>query len=573
MILRHHVYRSNSALRRHVALILLQLYLYRRVPRIDLATALTTSVHHRTRITCRKPRNWTLRSTGLLYKTVDQSDWQLRTRYIHGHETAQTAMVHPRKLSIESERAVAVMEDWQDDWGVEYHYHHLMAAPSASRINSDLPTSFLNTSENDYFPSTVHEVTDAAASTIVAILHQNQTYPDPNRIQNTVHGDTVMGRRSVRHPNHDAGRIGIELDWSIQDADDKYTLRNDYRAVRLASLVLAGKLSQSQTYESYSKKRNSEHLDLKHSSTSDEAQQHRPIAIYFNTVQQALEASRQLWELKRLDLLQQKRNIVKTATNKINVTTPFSIYDSVHIRCLCQGDTIPKELMQRSNELESLHAFSEKTTRNRRWRQLTTGKVDPTAGLILVVQPTDYNDEYRPPGPSIGVVESLQRLVATAAVEQLPVVLVSPRFLKAQSSFSSGWDQSGYHQRSSLYGGLEPPKGPTPWILRDFTPPAFCYVANALSLNDSVTITKGRDTDYYCNYSHLSLWQSVLHKGHSWNLFAAFRQSAASTRLEYHCIATTRNVAGRPTRQLMRLLWSEYCRRQQELNEFNHNFS
>jgi hypothetical protein len=72
-------------------------------------------------------------------------------------------------------------------------------------------------------------------------------------------------------------------------------------------------------------------------------------------------------------------------------------------------------------------------------------------GLILVVQPTDYNDEYAPPGPAVNVWTALQQLVAAAAVEGFSVVCLSP--------------QSRHP--------------PTPWVLRDFVPPVLSWTLRA----------------------------------------------------------------------------------------------
>jgi hypothetical protein len=446
-------------------------------------------------------------------------------------------MASRRGIAPERETAATMPTGWRDLWGVEYKYPSLARSTASLNITDEAP-SCCHVNFNDFFPSNIHQVADTVATTIEAILRSNQTFEDPNLIQNIVHGDTVMGRRSVRQSSHDIGRIGIELDWSVNDGDDiNVSKRSDFTSIRLASLILAGKLSRYQPYESQD-------------NTCDDHRKQRPIAIYFNTVQQALEASRQLAQLKRLDVLHSDAKI------GFNVT---SVYDCIHIRCLCQRDSIPTDLIFSKEVISDMN--SEKSSRSRRWRELVAGAVNPAVGLILVVQPTDYNDEFRPPGPSVGVVESLQRLVAAAAIEHLPVVLISPRFLKAQSSIASGWDQSGYHQQSSLYAGLEPPKGPTPWILRDFTPPAFCYVANALPLYDSEVIANRKSAP--CRCSHLCLWQSVLHKGHAWHVFAAFREASSAT-YGYSCIATTSSSAGRPTRQLMRQLWNEYA---QDLRE------
>jgi hypothetical protein len=448
------------------------------------------------------------------------------------------------------------IKDWKDEWGVEYHHrhhnHHTVndwSPTTTERSKIDTTTSLIDQDITKYFPSTVDEVTDVIVSSINAVLlHDADTMNrDPNHMYNTVHGDNVLGRRPVRHAKYDTGRIGIELDWSSfadwrSNNEQNISDKQNYAAIRYASLVLARKLSQSRSYSLHEK--SGQHMP-------------RPIAVYFNTVPQALAASQQLSRLSRLESVRQQGTAAYENTHQVE--------DAIHIRCLCQGDTIPNELINHPKR----QSHGDKST-SALCRSLSSGKVDPTTGLIIIVQPTNYNDEFDPHGPSIGVVESIQRLLASAAVEQLPVIMVSPRFMNAHQQAMtslSGWDQSGNYQQSSLYAGIEPPKGPTPWILRDFTPPIFSYIANALSIDaTSQQLYKENGPDVYSYCSHLSLWQSVLHKGHTWNLFAAVRHVPTTTdqniapSMSYRCIATSKNSAGRPTRQIMRRIWNEYSR-------------
>jgi len=76
-------------------------------------------------------------------------------------------------------------------------------------------------------------------------------------------------------------------------------------------------------------------------------------------------------------------------------------------------------------------------------------------------------------------------------VARIPTILISPR-LDEQRQLQSRWngsgngrgDQSGY-QRSSTYGGVEPPIGPTPWLLRDFIPPVYSWVGSGDNSGDN----------------------------------------------------------------------------------------
>jgi hypothetical protein len=518
-------------------------------------------------------------------------------------------------------------KDWMVDWGFEFHsnnhnYHDI----SSDRTTIDTTTKSVRNDKDhglnamimgNYFPSTIDEVTDAVVATIAAVLQpspstqqqQQQSSSitkttirqfDPNILHNTVYSDNIiMSQRPVRHPQRDMGRIGIELDWSIPAITPSSTTSNvgidecfdsrfnvqDHSTIRYASLILAGKLSThcvSNHPVTVSKRKKS----LSSQSQQEQQSTCRPIAIYYNTVQQALVASRQLLQLKRLERFRQSQQ-------QQPPTHQPSIYDAIHIRSLCQDIDIPDALMNATNTEQHQKMYTTKLG-----RRLSSGQMEPITsdtGMILIVQPTNYNDEFRPPGPAINVLESIQRLVSIAAIEQLPVIMISPRFLKgpsfsslsSSSSLLSGhWDQSGYYQQASFYAGLEPPPGPTPWILRDFTPPIFSYVANALSckipLNNHRRMNYDNNT-YYRNmvvnndnrgayyYSHLALWQSVLHQGHGWNVFAAIRRvpertlddrstgsKQSSKFLTYHKIGTSNNAAGRPTRQLLRRIWNEY---------------
>ena len=166
----------------------------------------------------------------------------------------------------------------------------------------------------------------------------------------------------------------------------------------------------------------------------------------------------------------------------------------------------------------------------------------------MIVQPTDYNDEYPPPGPAVGALNDFQRIVAQAAIEELPIIALSPRFLSNDSP-SGGWDQSGY-QQSATYGGIEPPKGPTPWIMRDFSPPVFCWVGNAMSVERSPGQNQNNNL---CLISRLALTQSVMDEGHKWRVYAAKDCFCGHERepTEYIYLASTRSAAGRPTIDLL----------------------
>jgi hypothetical protein len=208
-----------------------------------------------------------------------------------------------------------------------------------------------------------------------------------------------------------------------------------------------------------------------------------------------------------------------------------------------------------------------RTNGRRPWgstRQIIAGKVDPSRGIILIVQPTDFNNEVEPPSPAVNALTQLQILLARASVVQIPAVVISPRLTE---QWLSGIEQSGY-QKSSTYGGIEPPKGPTPWILRDFIPPVFSWIGNALELTQSrpsiSSIEHLRDNTVDVSLlSRAVITQSVMEEGHPWHIFVAedFYSTNAERgkqfkdfkkrRTKFLYMASTRSRSGRPTRQII----------------------
>lgn len=300
--------------------------------------------------------------------------------------------------------------------------------------------------------------------------------------------------------------------------------------------------------------------------TSAKSQSRRPVVVYFNSVRQALVASHQLRLLKMEELANEK------ATASANHRTlKKSSYENVTILCLDRDSDIPSNLVKkRSRDSSKARQKGRPPDSSNRSSPLKYGTVDPSRGVVLVVQPTDYNNEQSPPEPVVNAIGALQQLVARASIEELPVVLVSPRFLAADDNGlpEGKWDQSGY-QQSSSYGGFEPPKGPTPWIMRDFSPPVFSWIGLS-SLGSHEKFTEYRDEHGdLCLYSGLSLTQSVMHQKRAWHVFLATEciQSsgipngkagpAGKTRYEY--LASTKSASGRPTRELLHRVFRKFA--------------
>ena len=366
------------------------------------------------------------------------------------------------------------------------------------------------------FPDTVDTLTDAAWEAIAGTLYRKQRL-DPNVASNAM-STSIYGYRPVRQ-DRDVGRIGLEID----GAQYLYPAESSGTALRRVVLELGAKLSAA-PWKGFE-------------DDADEATaSNRPVAIYFNTIKQSLIASKELLVLKRISLEESGSS---------------ERYDNITILSL-QHDGIP----------EHMHITK------RAYGALIKGSVQPTRGIILVVQPTDYNNEFRPPGPSIGAVGNLQQLIARASYDELPVVVISPRFLAHKYHANGGWDQSGY-QRSSAYGGAEPPKGPTPWLMRDFTPPVFSWIGSCLSLSPHrghhVKHIDDRGRPFH--YSRVVCTQSVMQEGHPFHLFAAKEYDKDDDRIVstgrnnstmYQYLASTKTSSGRPPREIMQHIYNEW---------------
>lgn len=350
------------------------------------------------------------------------------------------------------------------------------------------------------FPDDAETVSLAAWEAIVATLHGKQRM-DPNEVRNA-RSTSAYDYRPVRR-YHDRGRIGVE----IAGAKNLFSqsMGSDADSIRKISLMIAARLSKGpwEGYEAVT-----EYFT-------------RPVAIYFNTIKQSLVASQ---ELSILNQISSKKECG---------------HDTIVIRTLGQDAEIPPNMRRRTKIAKGL----------------PKGQVNPEQGIIIVVQPSDFNDEFRPPGPAIDSVTYLQQLAARAAVENLPLVVISPRFLVHQPPFANNWDQSGF-QQSSVFGGSEPARGPTPWILRDFFPPAFVWVGSAVSLTNR---RRPRDNDghepqpYF--FSRVAMMHSVMNECHAWHLFGAKEQYGKTS---YQYLASTSTSAGRPTSAIIRTVFDEW---------------
>ena len=260
----------------------------------------------------------------------------------------------------------------------------------------------------------VNDVFDAIAGTLY-----NKQKPDPS-IASNARSNSLFSYRPTRSSGEE-GRIGIEID-GAEFLFPPHISAN--RAQRILSLILAAKLSHDFSWNEY------ENEDYPTDSF-------RSVALSFNTIKEALLARREMQLLQRKCRTEVERNA----------------FDHVIIQTLSDG--LPKDL------------YIPKTAKRKKGR-LRNLSVDPKKGLLVVVEPTDFNRDFDPARPSLNSLNDFQKVMTSALIQRTPVVVLSPRFLTYGETEAPDNElyQSGF-QKASYYGGKEPPRGPAPFILRD----------------------------------------------------------------------------------------------------------
>jgi len=425
-----------------------------------------------------------------------------------------------------------------------------------------------------YFPATFDEVADEAFRAITGTLCGLQR-PDPNVASNAMHksvldyrpthpkwaskrrwadGDDggVTKKRARKNEREAPARMGIEIDGAacLSDQSD-----DEGRAMRILSLQIAWRLCSSPWEDG--------------ESDGERSAKPRSVAVYFNTVQQSLLASRELGRWKNEEGL-----------------------DRISIRCLGH-DSLPQNMIKQKGREDE----------------------QATMGIVLVVKPSDYDSDSLVPvhgldkrqshQPTIqaDVVQKLQSLLFQSSASNIPVAVLSPRLTELSPLQSmandykrtgpSGFEQSGF-QRSSTYGGIEPPVGPTSWLLRDLVPPVYVWAGCAKTVGERVRSRRSvaalfcrrrhdaesgggetnshhsDDGDTYAYYSRVALMQSAMEAGHSWHMFVA-RESlkprhashdhANMTERDvlYHYIGSSSSSRGRPSSRIMNDVFEEFC--------------
>lgn len=346
----------------------------------------------------------------------------------------------------------------------------------------------------------VNDVFDAVAGT----LYDKQKL-DPS-IASNARSTSLFSHRPTRSSS-DEGRIGIEID----GAEFLFPSRlSGDRANRIFALILAAKLSHDFSWSKYENKKYS-------------VDSFRPIALSFNTIKEALLARQEMQILQRDCRTEVERNALK------------------HVIIQTLSDGFPKDLC------------IPKSRKKKKGRLNVS--VDAKKGLLVVVQPTDYNQEFDPARPSVNSVNDFQKTISSALIQHTPVVVISPRFLSYGETEAPDNEiyQNGF-QQASYYGGKEPPRGPQPFILRDFSPPSYCWIGDALSI--------ASDEHYRNNIStRLILTNSVMDEDHPWHIYAtSSKRRNSSDRNTVNgknsippsvYLASTRSASGRPTSAIM----------------------
>lgn len=304
-------------------------------------------------------------------------------------------------------------------------------------------------------PMTPDFVVDESFHTIAGTLNDHQKF-DPAIASNS-YSRSIFDHRPLRSSSS-AGRIGIEIDGAVHLFPDARRI-SPQRAIRRLALLLAAKMASSRSWSRYE--------------NSASENEFRPVVLCFNTIKEALLASQEMQFFQKSSSVRERQ-----------------AFDHVIIQSISDG--LPRVL----------HSKSE-SKRRRRQQQ----RVDPTKGILMVVQPTDIYNEFSPPVQSINTITSFQKVIACAFLHQVPVVLLSPRFSHdILDPLDNSINQNSF-QKAAYYGGKEPPKGPSPWVLRDFFPPSYCWITtiHECNLNKS---TNSRES--FSRHSLLTITNSVM---------------------------------------------------------------
>lgn len=434
---------------------------------------------------------------------------------------------------------------WEDDrrprrWTVQ--------SSSSSTEKSPIDES-LGLPRQKFFPNNEWGIHDAATAAMGAtttavgppLKTRDETNPahpssmrSPNRnvpvfpyTLDQVANEAVKAIRQAVHDRYCPGRLSIEID-GAQHLQMGQSLSgrggSGAGALRKLTLVMAQKLATDPTIRD----QNDDFNGGEKAVTNKE----RSVVVYLNTIKQTMLAAYEFQDLASISGGEAPRNVT----------------------ILTMGDHLPTPLQ------ETLKSPTQIGRPRKKGRPRTS--IHPSRGFVVVVQPTDYNDEHQPPGPSVTTVEALQRLSAQASLLGLTTVLISPRFLASphyHSMMPSSWRQGdGTRQVAASFGGQEPGRQPNLWLLRDFHPPILSWIGHGVSLSPPSTAHEF-DKAPLRRYTRVALLQTGA-KG-AWHVFGARQQSperSTAAQVLYDYWASTNGASGRPTRQVMRQIYEEF---------------
>jgi len=516
-----------------------------------------------------------------------------------------------------------------DQWGAHIHnpiHHDPTSTQQQQQLQTAAAAAAAAAAATPTFPHSFELVSTQAFHAIACTLYNTGYKLDPNIASNAM-SKSVLHYRPVKHPTRDVGRIGLEIDGARYltteiapptSSSSSSSSRNGRRsgvvvgggkdsggvgtilhhnsneqaecqALRRFSLMLASKLSQAPWDIVHEQFHPEDHHD------EDERKHTRPVAIYFNTLQLTLLASQELTKLKKAERDEY------FATHPKRHGRFASKYENIQICCLGQDGLPPQMTITTNPKHERNHHHRQrksKSTAVARRKHLFSGEVDPQKGIALVVQPTEHGKTTYHPSSRQSMtalpssLNALQTLAVASSTYQIPLVVLSPRLIStvggtgSSSSYSmnGGIHGSGY-ERSSTYGGREPAR-PTPWLMRDFTPPVFAWVGCAAST--ALVVSRGTDGDDDghardvdgLGYSRVALTHSIMDLGHPWHLFAVrgrrYMQPALSSsknknknnsnkeyRYEhqyqmYQYLASTMPSSGRPSQDIINAVLQEW---------------
>ena len=296
----------------------------------------------------------------------------------------------------------------------KYQYYMSSFDPSTFGNDDQTQWGLVHDENTKRCPMTPIQVVNDVFDAVAGTLYDKQK-PDPS-IASNARSTSLFSYRPTR-ASSDEGRIGIEID----GAEFMFTSPvSAGRAQRIFSLILAAKLSHDLSWNEYENEKYP-------------ADSFRPVALSFNSIKEALLARREMQILQSNCGTEVERNA----------------FNSIIVQALSDG--LP-EILNKPKKRGKISNLS----------------VDPKKGLLVIVQPTDFNRNFDPARPSLNTLAEFQKSVTSAVIQNTPVVVISPRFLFYGDTEAPDNEiyQNGF-QQASYYGGKEPPRGPALSILRD----------------------------------------------------------------------------------------------------------